>query len=195
MKKYLVLISTNICALALLSLAGFTIYSSVCSNSIKDNSTISCDNNAINKFFTSIGLNNFIAPSAFMISLVNAIFPMLFTSVSSYETRFYDNPSNASVITLARTFLLKIASIYIIIIGYYINGDFANNQTSDKVGDDARWFRYNRPTHHSDSAGNMSLVKTFTNSSGRISCSPWCSRWLVVSSRAWYLARPSTSLP
>lgn len=71
--------------------------------------------------FEFIQGNAFISPSAFVISFLTFILPFVFNKLAKFER--YANPATELSVNLARAFITKVASIYIIIIQFYIVPD------------------------------------------------------------------------
>jgi hypothetical protein len=60
---------------------------------------------------------NFVSSTALLISFFNATLPLLFWGVTRFER--YTDPVNEARIMLARTYLMKMSSIYIVLVGYF----------------------------------------------------------------------------
>lgn len=60
---------------------------------------------------------DFLSSTTLLISFCNVVFPLLFSAIIRFER--YTNPISEARIMLARTYLLKMSSLYIILVGYF----------------------------------------------------------------------------
>jgi hypothetical protein len=111
----------NVAVLILLGFAAFTIFASFCvDNAGSSNTSFAgyCVFAAQENFQSMLGID-FISASSLAISFFNFVLPIVFESIATYEN--YANPTSAENMTLARSFLLKMSSIYMIFIDFYLN--------------------------------------------------------------------------
>jgi hypothetical protein len=74
--------------------------------------------------FRSAGIGTFISPSVFLISILNLALPWLYEVIGRFEK--YTSPAVQLQITLARSFVMKLASIYVVLVIFYI--DYLNRK-------------------------------------------------------------------
>ena len=76
-------------------------------------------------FIQTLRGSQFISITAFVVSFFNFMLPLLFTAIGKFER--YTNPNFEASITLARSFITKIGSIYVILISFYMSNRTQSN--------------------------------------------------------------------
>lgn len=84
-------------------------------------------------FVEAVQSNNFVSITSVLISVLNVVYPYFFHKIAKFE--MYPNPSFAANITLARSFVTKIAAIYVILISFYISSRFVDIDWEHAVGE------------------------------------------------------------
>lgn len=115
--------------LALLCGGGFALYLTVaCDATIsKTNSVCSVG------FINTLVVNKLIPSTAVMVSLLNVMLPTIFGMITKMEKPFYLNPSSADIVLLARSFIMKITSVYVVLVGFFLSGDLASTEKVVRV--------------------------------------------------------------
>lgn len=126
-KKFTWRLFINLIYISIIGLAGLIVYVAMC----LDNPTTSafCTSSVLNQLFSFFGRDSNVPASIqiapILISVINTILPFIFKRLTKAEN--YVNPSTAENVTLARTYVLKMASIYLILINYLVQKDFFAN--------------------------------------------------------------------
>jgi hypothetical protein len=128
---------------AILGLAGFLIRETMCN----DLSTSASDpNSCVNNNWQFLGSSS-ISTTAVLISIFNVTLPLIFFYIAKLER--YSTPVWEARVTLARSFLLKIASIYLILVNYYltnVSGQLAADTCwEDTIGEGDEFERHGHP--------------------------------------------------